>query len=279
MSGVDYFNDGQAINPYMHRNAPIDRERARAEHEAIRKALTRIGINVVKVPPPVDCQDGVYTANWALVRGKKAIMSVLPGARKGEEPYAEQVLHDLGKTIIKVPEGLRFSGQGDALACGNYLFTGSHYRSDPAVWPFVAETLGYDVITLRTVPERTWFGWPVTNRASGWPDSFFYDIDLALTILRPGLIAWCPPAFTKESQEKIRALTDIEKIEVPLREAKEAFACNLISTGHAVVMSDHAPELRAAIEAKGLRVRTPEITELVKGGGYIRCTTLTLDNE
>jgi N-dimethylarginine dimethylaminohydrolase len=43
-------------------------------------------------------------------------------------------------------------------------------------------------------------------------------------------------------------------------------------------MSAHAPQLQAAIEAKGLRAITPEIQELAKGGGYIRCTTLTLDN-
>ena len=37
-------------------------------------------------------------------------------------------------------------------------------------------------------------------------------------------------------------------------------------------------EERAArhLESRGLRVFTPEITELAKGGGYIRCTTLTL---
>jgi N-dimethylarginine dimethylaminohydrolase len=43
-------------------------------------------------------------------------------------------------------------------------------------------------------------------------------------------------------------------------------------------MSAHAPELQAAIESRGLRTITPQITELLKGGGYIRCTTLTLDN-
>jgi N-dimethylarginine dimethylaminohydrolase len=80
-----------------------------------------------------------------------------------------------------------------------------------------------------------------------------------------------------ESQVKIRELP-MEKIEVSLKEATEGFACNLVSTGEAVVMSAHAPELQAAIEGRGLRTITPQITELLKGGGYIRCTTLTLDN-
>src|SRR5206468_7682041 len=126
-----------------------------------------------------------------------------PNARQAEEPYAEQVLRDLGKKIVKAPDSLRFSGQGDALPCGNYLFTGSTYRTDPEMHAFVRNTLGYEVISLETVPELDKTGKPVINPVSGWPDSFFYDIDLAISILRTDLIAWCPEAFTPESQEKL----------------------------------------------------------------------------
>ena len=43
-------------------------------------------------------------------------------------------------------------------------------------------------------------------------------------------------------------------------------------------MGADAPDLRAALEARGLTTVTPTVRELGKGGGYIRCTTLTLDN-
>lgn len=279
MSGADYFDDAAAINPFMDKKVAIDRAKAQNEHDAIRAALESAGVNVIKVKPPIDCQDGVYTANWALVRGNKAVMATLPNARKGEEAYAEQILRQQGKTTYKVPGGLHFSGQGDALPCGNYLFAGSGYRSDAAAHQFVADTLGYQVITLRTIPQRDWLGSPMKNKDSGWPDSFFYDIDLALSVIRPGLIAWCPKAFTRSSRATIRSLTDVDKIEVSFAEAKGAFACNLVSTGETVVMSSTAPELKSNLEAKGLTVVTPVITELAKGGGYIRCTTLTLDNQ
>jgi len=279
MSGADYFDDAAAINPFMNKDVAIDRVKAQAEHDSIRQALEQAGVTIIKVDPPADCQDGVYTANWALVRGNKAVMASLPYARKGEEPYAEQILKAQGKTIYKVPDDLRFSGQGDSLPAGNYLFTGSKYRTDLQVHQFLAETLGYEVISLRTVPLKDWLGSPVKNKDSGWPDSFFYDIDLALSVIRPDLIAWCPKAFTRASRKKIRAITDIEKIEVSFDEAKKAFACNLVSTGETVVMSATAPKLKAALEAKGLKVITPVITELAKGGGYIRCTTLTLNNQ
>ena len=284
MSGADFFDDSAAINPFMDSRTSIHRTIAATEHTHIKNALQYAGVRVVQVRPPQDCQDGVYTANWALVRGNKAVMARLPNARKAEEPYAEQVLHDLGKTIIHVPDGLKFSGQGDSLPCGQYLFCGSGYRSDLTAQAFAAEALGYDRIQLRTVPKRTWLGRAAINKASGWPDSYFYDIDLALSVLREpgaterGLIAWCPAAFTKESRALLHGFDEVDKIEVSLAEAKHAFACNLVSTGNTVIISAHAPAFRAKLEERGLEVLTPEITELAKGGGYIRCTTLTLDN-
>lgn len=276
MSGVDFFDDSAPINPYMHADTPINLAAAKAEHLSIKTALENAGVKVLQVAAPANAQDGVYTANWALLRGDYAVMSSLPNARKIEEAYAEQTLRNLGKTIIKVPEGLRFSGQGDALPCGNYLLAGSNYRTDSAVHAFLGSTLGYEVVSLQTVPELDSNGQAVTNDYSGWPDSFFYDIDLAISVLTPNLIAWCPEAFMHSSQEKIKSLP-MEKIEVSMDEAVKAFACNLVSTGETVIMSAQAPKFKAALEARGLKIISPEINELAKGGGYIRCTTLTLD--
>lgn len=283
MSGVDYFSDSQAINAYMDSDVEINLAKAAAEHEHIRSALRAANVEVIKVDPPAGCQDGVYTANWALIRGNKAVLSRLPNARKDEEAYARKQLESLGFETFAVPDSWRFSGQGDALPCGSYLLAGSRYRTDEQAHGFLAETLGFEVISLQTKPKRNLLGLPVTNKASGWPDSYYYDIDLALAVIQPhsedkkGLIAWAPHAFTRKSRAKIRALP-MDKIEVSVREAKHAFACNLISTGHTVIMSAFAPKLKTQLESRGLQVVTPVIKELGKGGGYIRCTTLTLDN-
>lgn len=284
MSGADFFDDGYAINAYMDDQVPIDVAAAKREHAHIQQALESAGVTIHKVTPPLDCQDGVYTANWALIRGDKAVMSRLPGPRQAEEPYARKVLADLNKEIIEVPEGLRFSGQGDALPCGDLLFAGSGYRTDRAVHDFLGDKLGYNVISLQTIPKRRWHGLGprVINAASGWPDSFYYDIDLALAVLRPqtkdqkGLIAWCPEAFTRQSRRLLRSLDAVDKIEVSRAETTQGFACNLVSTGEIVIMSAHAPLFRAELERRGFTVITPEIVELAKGGGFIRCTTLTL---
>lgn len=282
MSGADYFSNDEPINPY-YADESVDVQIAILEHQTIQRALESAGVTVVNVAPPSTSQDGVYTANWALVRGNKAVLARLPHARKSEEAWAEAELTNLGLQVIRVPEDWRFSGQGDALPCGDLLFCGSAYRSDAKAQEFAADTLGFRRIQLQAVPQLDVDGRPVVNASSGWLDSFYYDIDLALSIIKPptatekGVIAYCPEAFTAESQKLLAQLEEVEKIAVSEAEAKEAFACNLVSTGETVVMSAKAPELRAALEARGLNVITPNITELAKGGGYIRCTTLTLE--
>lgn len=283
MSNANYFSVKAAINPYYHQGETLNIEGAMQEHSTIRDLLIEAGVEVTQVPAPQDSQDGVYTANWALVRGKKAVLSRLPDVRQAEEAHAEKVLADMGIEVIHVPDGLRFSGQGDALPYGDYLFCGQGYRADVEAQIFAAEQLGYRRIQLQTIPELDINGDPVVNKVSGWADSFFYDIDLTLAVIRlpqngtKGLIAYCKEAFTPESREILDKFDDAEKILISLEEATEAFACNLISTGETVIMSNKAPKLKAELENRGLKVVTPHITELVKGGGYIRCTTLSFN--
>jgi N-dimethylarginine dimethylaminohydrolase len=281
MSDALNFSAEQAINPYYD-DSHTNIIKAQAEHDCIRQAFEAAGMKVVQVSSPTGSQDGVYTANWALIRGNKAILARLPDVRKTEEEWARQQLSSLELEVIDAPEGLKFSGQGDALACGDYLFCGKGYRSDEVAQEFAANELGYTRIQLQTIPQLDNKGKPVINAVSGWPDSFFYDIDLALSIIKApsenekGLIAYCPDAFTEESQMILSEFNDVDKIKITLDEAQYAFACNLVSTGETVIMSAHAPLLANELRNRGLTVITPEVSELAKGGGYIRCTSLTL---
>lgn len=279
MSGAEYFSDQFAINPHMLHQPPVNIERAKQDLLNIRQALESAGIKVVEVDPPAGCQDGVYTANWALCRGNKALMSVLPNKRKAEMPYAAESLNKLGKEILKLPDEMRFSGQGDALPCGNYVFVGSNYRTDLATHSFINKLLGFEVIALQTVPKRHLWGYGprIVNKVTGWPDSYYYDIDLALAVIKPDLIAYCPDAFIPQSREVLAKLP-LNKILVSRKEASKGFACNLISNGETVIMSPFAPQLKIDLERHGLKIITPEVMELQKGGGFIRCTSLTLDN-
>ena len=275
VSGADYFADTYEINPYYTQKS-IDVEKAKAEHAAILNCFKEAGIELVKVDPPKDCQDGVYTANWALVKDGVAVMSRLPEARKAEEPYAKAELEKLGIKTIEVPDNHLFSGQGDSLICGKYLFAGRGYRSDPEAQQFAAETLGLELVQVHALPQLNDDGTEHINPFTNHADSFWYDIDLAISVIDEHTIAYCRDALDEESQQKIDAIQDIDKIIVAYDECTKGFANNLVSTGKYVIMSNHAPKLQAELEKRGLICLTPDVTELKKGGGYIRCVSLWL---
>lgn len=275
VSGADYFADTYEINPYYTQKS-IDVEKAKAEHAAILNCFKEAGIELVKVDPPKDCQDGVYTANWALVKDGVAVMSRLPEARKAEEPCAKAELEKLGIKTVEVPNNHLFSGQGDSLICGKYLFAGRGYRSDPEAQQFAAETLGLELVQVHALPQLNDDGTEHINPFTNHADSFWYDIDLAISVIDEHTIAYCRDALDSESQQKIDAIQDIDKIIVDYDECTKGFANNLVSTGKHVIMSNHAPKLQAELEKRGLICLTPDVTELKKGGGYIRCVSLWL---
>lgn len=281
MSDALHFSAEKEINPYYH-DHHIDQARASQEHHMLRNALEAAGIDVIRTASPIDSQDGVYTANWGLIRGDTAVLARLPNVRRREEAHAERFFRSLGKKVLHVPHDLPFSGQGDALACGNLLFCGQGYRSDIRAQEFAARELGYERIQLHTIPKLEQ-GKPVINPVSGWPDSFYYDIDLAMAVLRPptpnqkGLIAYCPDAFTPDSRQLLEELDTVDKITIDEDEATSAFAANLISTGETVIMNADAPKLKEKIIQQGLAVTALSFVELAKGGGNARCMSLTIN--
>ena len=102
VSGADYFADTYEINPYYTKDK-INVEKAKAEHALILDCFKKAGIKLIKVAPPKNCQDGVYTANWGLVKDGVAVLSRLPKARKAEEAYAKKCLEKQGIKTVSVP--------------------------------------------------------------------------------------------------------------------------------------------------------------------------------
>ncbi len=275
VSDPGQFSNLHKINPYYDEKE-IDVALAMEEHKRIIDCFLEAGIKVVQVPAPLRCQDGVYTANWGLVYRGKAVMARLPEARKGEEEYARKILQNMGISCVLVPQDKWFSGQGDSLRLAKYLIGGNGYRSEAAAQEFAAKELGLELVLVKTKPKLNKDGSVFINPETGRADSFFYDLDLAVAVISDELMAYCPEALEEESAKKIQALP-VEKIEVSLEEATEGFACNLVSTGETVIMSGKAPKLRAELERRGFRVLTPEVTELIRGGGFIRCVSLEIE--
>ncbi|MFX0592315.1 dimethylarginine dimethylaminohydrolase family protein [Melissospora conviva] len=257
VSDARHFRVEYEINPYMHTAVQPEPGAAVAEHATIVAAHRAAGREIRTMHSAPECPDMVFTANAALVRGDCAVLGQPPPERKAEMSYFRDWLTRHGYDVLEAP--YPFSGQGDALACGDLLLAGYGQRTDRRMHAVLAQELGYQVVPLRTVSTR------------------WYDLDLAVAVIAPSrLLAYCPEALDAPSRERLHDL-GMELIEVCVEEA-ERFALNLISDGSVVTMTRGAPRLAAALAAHGLRVVELETTELAKGGGGIRCTALTLDN-
>jgi N-dimethylarginine dimethylaminohydrolase len=106
--------------------------------------------------------------------------------------------------------------------------------------------------------------------------SRWYDLDLAVGVIGPDTLAYCPQALDAPSLRTLRGL-GVDLVEVSADEAAR-FALNLVSDGVTVTMTQGAPRLAGALRDRGLEVTELGTTELAKGGGGVRCTALTLDN-
>lgn len=255
VSDAEHFRVDYEINPYMSTTDQPDQAAAVAEHRAIVAAHRRAGRVVEHLPSAPECPDMVFTANAALVSGETAVLGNLPAPRQPETPHHRMWLQDNGFTVLDAP--YPFSGQGDALPCGNLLLAGYGQRTDRRMHELLGAKLGYDVVSLRTVGPQ------------------WYDLDLAIAVVdNPHTLAWCPQAFDEPSRRAVRGL-GLDLIEVSPDEAGQ-FALNLVSDGATVTMTDRAPLLAAELRARGLHVVELATAQLAKGGGGVRCTALTL---
>lgn len=264
------------INAYEDTGDQPDINEGIAEHQAAISAYQQAGIHIDQVPSPENCQDGVFTANWGLVWNGRALLSKLPNLRQAEEIYAEQTLKKLGFETRRA--SVLFSGQGDALIIGgNRVIIGDGYRTDAKVASEIREWLGLEVTVARTKPKRSFpFGPPVKNKVTGLWDSYYYDLDLAVGVIKPDLIAVCFDALTGKGESAIKKLKNVEIIPVSEYEAKEQLACNFVSNGETVVVSEGAKQLAVDLRAKGLKVVSLPNRQLRKSGGGFRCISLSL---
>ncbi len=265
----------QGINAYEDTFAQPDRQGADKEHRAAVNAFRSMGVQVEQIASPRECLDGVFTANWALTWNGKALMSRLPNLRQSEEPHADAALQNLGFATKRA--GALFSGQGDALIISEgRVLMGSGYRTDPAAAKDIKKHLGLEPIIVRAKPKRHWLGFPLKNKNTMLWESYFYDIDIAVGVIKPDLLAVCFDALTDEGKAAIKKLKNVSIIPVDLREARDALACNLVSTGEEVVMVDNAPKLAADLKAAGMKLQLLPNTQLRRNGGGFRCISLSL---
>ncbi|GAA11548.1 MULTISPECIES: hypothetical protein [Gordonia] len=105
-------------------------------------------------------------------------------------------------------------------------------------------------------------------------DPRFYHLDTALGVLDDRTIAYHPAAFSARSR---RLRDELFPDAIIATDADAAvLGLNLVSDGLDVVMTDRAPHLEAELREAGFRPVTVDLSELLKGGGRVKCCTLEL---
>ena len=260
MCPPDYYGIEYEINPWMSRSRQADRELAERQWRGLHETLVGLGAKVSLLTPAAGLPDLVFTANAALIHGRRAILSHFRHPqRQGEEPLCAAWLAEHGFTVERLPAERYFEGAGDALYCGETLIAGYRIRSDVISQQLVGQKTGSRVIPLELIDEH------------------YYHLDTCFCPLAAGAAIWFPGAFDDYGRKALPQFIG-ELIEVRGEEA-HSFACNAVVVGQHVVTNVGCPQLHADLKSRGYEPIETPLGEFVKAGGSAKCLTLRLDGE
>lgn len=253
MTAPTFFAVEYAINPWMDTSMSVDTHLAMSQWETLRRTYKELGHAVELVEPVEGLPDMVYAANGGvLVNGRAVAARFAFPQRAGESAaYAEWMTRHGYR-----PAETRHinEGQGDLLIVGSILLAGYGFRTERAAHDEISAILRKPVVSLELVDPR------------------FYHLDTALAVLDDTTIAYYPPAFSGESRTQLQELFP-DAIEVAGADA-HVLGLNAVSDGLNVVMPAAATGFAEQLREAGFRPIGVDLSELLKGGGSIKCCTL-----
>ncbi|GAA3939126.1 dimethylargininase [Microbacterium soli] len=262
MCRPDHFTVDYRINPWMDPAAPTDTAKAIAQWQKLYDLYRELGHDVELIEPLPGYPDMVYTANGGFtIDGRAYIPEFYYEQRRGESPAFAEWFRSHGFDTV-LPTEVN-EGEGDFLLAGDVILAGTGFRSAGDSHREVHEVFGREVVTLTLVDPR------------------FYHLDTALTILDPVVapgeragIAYLPNAFD-EASRKILAERFPDAILVA-DEDGAVFGLNSASDGYNVIIPPRATGFEKQLRERGYNPIMVDLSELLLGGGGIKCCTLEL---
>lgn len=259
MCRPEHFDVVYRINPWMNPGVPTDTALAVRQWEELHRIYVDLGFDVRLIRPRPGLPDMVYAANGGFVIGNTAYgASFAYPERQPEGPAYLEWLRSEGFDTV-VPAEVN-EGEGDFLLVGGTILAGTGFRSSTASHRELAAVFGVEVVTLRLV------------------DPSFYHLDTALAVLdgTPGQehIAYLPSAFDGESRAYLAGrfpdaiLVDGEDAAV--------LGLNAFSDGYHVVVASRAADFARQLREHGYAPIGVDLSELLLGGGGVKCCTLEL---
>src|SRR3954453_29190 len=260
MCPPDFYGIHYEINPWMDMSRQAEHAIAVEQWQSLYQHILDAGAHVSLLKPIEGLPDLVFTANAAMIFGRRALVSRFRHRqRQGEEPYNRQWFSQNGFEIGDVPENFSFEGAGDALFCGDTLYAGYRMRSDAAGPQKIGKMIGSRVIPVELINAR------------------YYHLDTCFCPLAENEAIWFPAAFDDYGQLAIRAL--VPNLIDAQRDEAERFACNAVVIGKRVITNTGCEHLHAELVSRGYEPIATPLDEFVKAGGSAKCLTLRLDGE
>lgn len=260
MCPPDHYGIEYEINPWMDVKRGADPELAQKQWANLRETIESLGAAVEIVHARPQLPDLVFTANAGLVFGNTFVGSNFRHAvRHGESPVFDAWFAERGWNVVRPPQDISFEGAGDALFCGDTLFFGYKFRSQPKGHAWLAELLGVEVLPVELADDR------------------YYHLDTCFCPLNETSAIIFPGAFDDYGLRAIRDRVPL-LIEADPNEA-EAFCCNAVVIGRDVILNDISPRLAGALGEHGFSTHPLGLSEFIKSGGSAKCLTLRLDGE
>lgn len=252
-----HFDVTYSINPWMNPDQPTSGDRGLAQWKRLHDLFADLGHRIDLIEPVPGLPDMVYAANGGFTLDGKALVSRFRHAeRAGEARFYGDWFRRQGWLREVLDPAFVNEGEGDFLLAGDVILAGRGFRSDPRSHAETAAFFGREVIGLTLV------------------DSRFYHLDTALAVLGVQDIMYFPDAFDAASRE---LLADRFPGAILADEADAlVFGLNAVSDGQHVVLAQQAPRLAAQLRERGWVPVEADLSELLKGGGGIKCCTLEL---
>ncbi|OCB54300.1 N-dimethylarginine dimethylaminohydrolase [Mycobacterium vulneris] len=255
MTAPEYFTVEYAINPWMDTATPVDTALALTQWDTLRRVYADLGHTVDLVAPRTGLPDMVYAANGGFLVGDTAVVARFAyPQRAGEADAYAEWMAAAGYRPVRTEHVNE--GQGDLLLVGSNLLAGYGFRTDRRAHDEIAAITGLGVTSLELVDPR------------------FYHLDTALAVLDDSTIAYYPPAFSDDARERLTELFSTA-IEVGSADAY-VLGLNVVSDGRHVVMPAAATGFAAQLRRAGFEPIGVDLSELLKGGGSVKCCTLEL---
>jgi arginine dihydrolase len=256
MCRPEFFDVTYTINPWMDPSKAVDAELAVTQWEGLRALYEELGHTVELIEPIAGLPDMVYAANGATVVDGKVLGAHFRNAERGPEgPAYLQWFRDYGFPVTRDAVHIN-EGEGDFRLTASWLLAGHGFRSSLASHAEAQELFGRPVISLQLVDPR------------------YYHLDTALTVLDGDTIMYYPGAFSPESLAVLRRIFP-DALIASAEDAAE-FGLNMVSDGLNVFVPEAAQGVAEQVRHRGYTVHPVDLSELLKGGGSVKCCTLEL---